>query len=110
MIEDVAKLLRQFHAMQGEMKKIQEQIAREEVTGSSGGEMVKVTINGKFEVLDVQLDKKLLEEGNADMLEGMIVAAMNNAVAKMQELLKEKVKELTGGLNLGELGIPGLFS
>ncbi|TES85768.1 YbaB/EbfC family nucleoid-associated protein [Candidatus Aerophobetes bacterium] len=110
MIEDVAKLLRQFHAMQGEMKKIQEQIAREEVSGSSGGEMVKVTINGKFEVLDVQLDRKLLEEGNVDMLEGMIVAAMNNAVAKMQELLKEKVKELTGGLNLGELGIPGLLS
>ena len=110
MIEGVAKLLRQFHAMQGEMKKIQEQIAREEVTGSSGGEMVKVTINGKFEVLDVQLDRKLLEEGNVDMLEGMIVAAMNNAVAKMQELLKEKVKELTGGLNLGDLGIPGLFS
>jgi len=110
MIEDVAKLLRQFHVMQGEMKKIQEQIAREEVTGSSGGEMVKVTINGKFEVLDVQLDRKLLEEGNVDMLEGMIVAAMNNAVAKMQELLKEKVKELTGGLNLGELGIPGLLS
>jgi len=110
MIEGVAKLLRQFHAMQGEMKKIQEQIAREEATGSSGGEMVKVTINGKFEVLDVQLDRKLLEEGNVDMLEGMIAAAMNNAVAKMQELLKEKVKELTGGLNLGELGIPGLFS
>jgi len=110
MIEDVAKLLRQFHAMQGEMKKIQEQIAREEVSGSSGGEMVKVTINGKFEVLDVQLDRELLEEGNVDMLEGMIVAAMNNAVAKMQELLKEKVKELTGGLNLGELGIPGLLS
>ena len=110
MIEDVAKLLRQFHVMQGEMKKIQEQIAREEVTGSSGGEMVKATINGKFEVLDVQLDRKLLEEGNVDMLEGMIVAAMNNAVAKMQELLKEKVKELTGGLNLGELGIPGLLS
>ena len=110
MIEDVAKLLRQFHAMQGEMKKIQEQIAREEVSGSSGGEMVKVTINGKFEVLGVQLDRELLEEGNVDMLEGMIVAAMNNAVAKMQELLKEKVKELTGGLNLGELGIPGLLS
>lgn len=110
MIEGVAQLLRQFHAMQGEMKKIQEQIAREEVSGSSGGEMIKVTINGKFEVLDVQLDRKLLEEGNVDMLEGMIVAAMNNAVAKMQELLKEKVKELTGGLNLGELGIPGLFS
>jgi len=109
MIEGVAKLLRQFHAMQGEMKKIQEQMAREEVTGSSGGEMVKVTINGKFEVLDVQLDRKLLEEGNVDMLEGMIVAAMNSAVAKMQESLKEKVKELTGGLNLGELGIPGLF-
>ena len=109
MIEGVGKLLRQFHTMQGEMKKIQEQMAREEVTGSSGGEMVKVTINGKFEALDVQLDRKLLEEDNVDMLEGMIVAAMNNAVAKMQESLKEKMTKLTGGLNLGELGLPGLF-
>jgi DNA-binding YbaB/EbfC family protein len=96
--------------MQGEMKKIQEQIAREELTGSSGGEMVKVTINGRFEVVDVQLDRKVLEENEVNMLEDMIVAAMNNAMAKMQELVKEKMKELTGGLNLGELGIPGLLS
>ena len=109
MIEGVTKLLRQFHKMQGEMKKIQEQIAREEITGSSGGEMVKVTINGRFEVVDVQLDRKVLEENEVNMLENMIVAAMNNAIAKMQELVKEKMKEFTGGLNLGELGIPGLF-
>ena len=110
MIEGVTKLLRQFHKMQGEMKKIQEQIAREELTGSSGGEMVKVTINGRFEVVDVRLDRKLLEQSEVDMLEDMIVAAMNNAIAKMQELVKEKMKELTGGLNLGGLGIPGLSS
>ncbi len=110
MIEGVSKLLRQFHKMQGEMKKIQEQIAREELTGSSGGEMVKVTINGRFEVVDVRLDRKALEENEVNMLEDMIVAAMNNAMARMQELVKEKMKELPGGLNLGELGIPGLSS
>ena len=109
MIPDVLKLLRQFQKLQGEMKKVQEEIAKEEVTGSSGGGMVEVTINGKFEVVDVRIEKKLLKGDDAQMLEDLILAAVNNAMNKVQELIKEKLGQFTGGLQLPGTGIPGLF-
>lgn len=109
MIPDVSKLLRQFQKIQGEMKKIQEEIAKEEVTGSSGGGMVEVTINGKFEVVDVRIEKKLLKGDDAEMLEDLILAAVNSAMSKVQELIKERLGQITGGLQLPGMGIPGLF-
>jgi len=109
MIPDVSKLLRQFQKIQGEMKKVQEEIAKEEVTGSSGGGMVEVTINGKFEVVDVRIEKKLLKGDDAEMLEDLILAAVNSAMSKVQELVKERLGQITGGLQLPGMGIPGLF-
>jgi hypothetical protein len=109
MIPDVSKLLRQFQKIQGEMKKVQEEIAKEEVTGSSGGGMVEVTINGKFEVVDVRIEKKLLKGDDAEMLEDLILAAVNSAMSKVQELIKERLGQITGGLQLPGMGIPGLF-
>ncbi|MCK4618115.1 YbaB/EbfC family nucleoid-associated protein [Candidatus Aerophobetes bacterium] len=109
MIPDVMKLLRQFQKIQGEMKKVQEEIAKEEVTGSSGGGMVEVTINGKFEVVDVRIEKKLLKGDDAEMLEDLILAAVNSAMSKVQELIKERLGQITGGLQLPGMGIPGLF-
>jgi DNA-binding YbaB/EbfC family protein len=109
MIPDVMKLLRQFQKLQGEMKKIQEEIAKEEVTGSSGGGMVEIAINGKFEVVDVRIEKKLLKGDDAQMLEDLILAAVNSAMSKVQELIKERLGQITGGLQLPGMGIPGLF-
>jgi len=109
MIPDVSKFLRQFQKLQGEMKKVQEEIAKEEVTGSSGGEMVEVTINGKFEVVDIRIEKKLLKGDDAEMLEDLILAAVNSAMSKVQELIKERLGQITGGLQLPGMGIPGLF-
>ncbi|TKJ44901.1 YbaB/EbfC family nucleoid-associated protein [Candidatus Aerophobetes bacterium Ae_b3b] len=109
MIPDVSKLLRQFQKIQGEMKKVQEELAKEEVNGSSGGGMVEVTINGKFEVVDVRIEKKLLKGDDAEMLEDLILAAVNSAMSKVQELIKERLGQITGGLQLPGMGIPGLF-
>ncbi len=109
MITDVAKLLRQFQKLQGEFKKAQREIAKEEVTGSSGGGMVEVTVNGKFEVIDIRIEKKLLEEKDVEMLEDLILAAVNKAMAKVQELVKGKLGQLTGGLSIPGIGIPGMF-
>ncbi|HDZ49766.1 MAG TPA: YbaB/EbfC family nucleoid-associated protein, partial [Candidatus Aerophobetes bacterium] len=86
---DMAKLLRQFQKMQGDMKKIQKEVAKEEVTGSSGGGMVEVTINGKLEVVDIKIEKKLMEEKDKEMLEDLILAAVNKALLKAQQLAKE---------------------
>ena len=108
-MDGVGKLLRQFRDVQGQMKRMQEDLAREELTGSSGGDMVKVTINGKFQIVDVRLDRKILEEDELSLVEDMVAAAVNSAMNKMQERLKHKMGEFTGGLSPGEMGLPGLF-
>lgn len=109
MIMDMAKLLRQFQKMQGDIKKIQKEIAKEKVTGSSGGGMVEVTINGKLEVIDIEIEKKLMEEKDVEMLEDLILAAVNKAILKAQQLAKEKMGQLAGGLNIPGMEIPGIF-
>jgi len=108
-IDGVGKILRQFHDAQGQMKRMQEEMAREELTGSGGGDMVKVTINGKFQIVDVKLERRILEENELSLVEDMVAAAVNGAMNKMQERLKQKMTELTGGPNPSEMGIPGLF-
>ena len=109
MIMDMAKLLRQFQRMQGDMKKIQKEIAKEKVTGSSGGGMIEVTINGKLEAIDIKIEKKLLEEKDVEMLEGLILAAVNEALLKAQQLSKDKMGRLAGGLNIPGMDIPGML-
>lgn len=109
MIMDMAKLLTQFQKMQGDMKKIQKEIAKEKVTGSSGGGMVEVTINGKLEVVDIKIEKKLLEEKDKEMLEDLVLAAVNKALGKAQQLTKERMGRLAGGLNIPGIDIPGML-
>jgi len=109
MIMDMAKLLRQFQKMQGDIKKIQKEIAKEKVTGSSGGGMVEVTINGKLEVVDIKIEKKLMEEKDVEMLEDLVLAAVNKALLKAQQLAKERMGRLTGGLNIPGMDIPGML-
>ncbi len=109
MIMDMAKLLTQFQKMQGDMKKIQKEIAKEKVTGSSGGGMVEVTINGKLEVVDIKIEKKLLEEKDKEMLEDLVLAAVNKALLKAQQLAKERMGRLAGGLNIPGIDIPGML-
>jgi len=110
MIPNLFKFLKDLQKFQGEMKKIQEELACEKVTGSSGAGMVEVVINGKLEVVDIKIEKKLLEGKNIQMLEDLIVAAVNDAIKKIQEKIGEKFGEITGGLGLPQLDIPGIFN
>ena len=109
MIMDMAKLLRQFQKMQGDIKKINKEIAKEKVTGSSGGGMVEVTISGKLEVVDIKIEKKLTEEEDVEMLEDLILAAVNKALLKVQRLSKERMGRLAGGINIPGMDIPGML-
>ena len=109
MIMDMAKLLRQFQKMQGDIKKIQKEVAKEKVTGSSGGGMVEVTISGKLEVVDIKIEKKLVEEKDIEMLEDLVLAAVNKALVKAQQLAKERMGRLAGGLNIPGMDIPGML-
>lgn len=110
MIPNLFKLLKDFQKFQGEMKKLQEDLASEEVTGSSGAGMVEVVINGKLEVIDVRIERKLLEGKDVQMLQDLIVAAVNDAIKKIQERIGKKFGELTGSLDLPQFDIPGIFN
>jgi DNA-binding YbaB/EbfC family protein len=95
----LGNLMRQAQQMQETMKKAQAELAALEVTGESGAGMVKVTLNGHHEAKKVTIEPKLLTE-DKDMLEDLLVAALNDAVRKIAARSQEKYSGLMSGLNL----------
>jgi nucleoid-associated protein EbfC len=92
-------LMKQAQAMQADMQKAQAEIANLEVTGESGGGMVKITMNGRHEVKRVQIEPSVSGE-DRDMLEDLVAAAANDAVHKLEARVQEKMASLTTGLQL----------
>jgi nucleoid-associated protein EbfC len=92
-------LMKKAQKMQEDMKNAQERLAQEEVTGESGGGMVKITINGKYEVKRVEIDASLMGD-DKEMLEDLIAAAFNGAATRVAEKAKDSMAEMTAGLPL----------
>jgi DNA-binding YbaB/EbfC family protein len=103
-MKDFGKMMKQAQAMQAKMAKIQEELANKEIEATSGGGMVTVKVNGQQEVLAVTIDPEVFKDGDKEMLEDLIVAALNEARKKALELAQQEMSSLTGGLS-----IPGLF-
>jgi DNA-binding YbaB/EbfC family protein len=91
--------MKQAQQMQADMQKAQEELASMEVTGQSGGGLVKVTMTGKHEVRRVVIDDSLLAD-DKDMLEDLVAAAINDAVHKVESTTQERMAGLTSGINL----------
>jgi nucleoid-associated protein EbfC len=98
-MKNLGAMMKQAQQMQSKMAEMQEQLAAVEMTGSSGGGMVSVTLNGKAEARAVKIDRAAMGDDN-EMLEDLIVAAINDAKAKVDAHAKEKMSELTGGIEL----------
>lgn len=81
---NIQGIMKQAQAMQKKMEDMQERLAQQEVTGVSGGGMVKVTMSGKFEMKKVEIDKSLIVADEADILEDLIVTASNDAKTKLK--------------------------
>ena len=92
-------LMKQAQQMQDNMKKAQDELARTEVEGQSGAGLVKATITCKYQVKKLSIDPSLLGE-DKDMLEDLVMAAMNDAVAKADAATQAKMGGLTAGMNL----------
>jgi DNA-binding YbaB/EbfC family protein len=92
-------MLKQAQKMQEELKKSQERLAQQEVTGESGGGMVKVTMTGRHEVRRVEIDPTLMGD-DKEMLEDLIAAAMNDTVRRVGEMVQQNMAEITSGLPL----------
>ncbi len=105
---DMNNILKQAQKMQEEMKKVQDSLANVTVEGSAGGGMVKVIANCKLEVLSVKIEPDVLKEEDQEMLEDLIVAAVNQAIKNAQKRAEEEMKKVTGGL-LGNLNLPDGF-
>jgi len=99
-------IMKQAQKMQEKMQKIQDELADLQVEASSGGGMVTVVANGKQEVLEVRIDKQVVDPEDVEMLEDLVVAAVNQAMEKAQELANEEMGKAAGGM-LGNM--PGGF-
>ncbi len=95
----LGNLMKQAQQMQANMQKAQEEIARLEVTGESGGGLVKVTMTGRHEARRVQIDDSLVGD-DKDMLEDLIAAAINDAVHKVESVTQERMADMSAGLEL----------
>lgn len=96
-------MLKNIQQMKDQLKSVQEELQELTATGSSGGNIVNVTINGKFEIISVRLDPLCVDPRDVTMLQDLIIAAHHDAMSKIQEAIKAKYGPLLNGMN-----IPGL--
>jgi len=102
-LANLGSLLKQAHQLRGQMGELGDKLKTRRTTGSAGGGMVEIEVNGLMEVLRVSIDEKLASGGDRELLEDLVAAAMNETIRKGKELHAEALQELTGGLQL-----PGL--
>ena len=107
MFGNIGEMMKQAQKMQTKMAEVQEKLATLEIEGSSGGGLVKATVDGKGTIKEVKLDPTLLEPEEVEVLEDLIVAALRDAQAKAEETAAEEMGKVTGGLKLpGGMKLP----
>lgn len=97
-------LMKQAQEMQKKMEAIKEELAQKEIKVSSGGGMVELVINGQQEVKEIHIEPDIIDAEDKEMLEDLILAAVNEGVRQSKEMVNEEMSKLTGGINL-----PGMF-
>jgi DNA-binding YbaB/EbfC family protein len=105
---NLGNLMKQAQKMQENLQKAQQEIARLEITGESGGGLVKITLTGRHEARRVSIDDSLLT-GDKDMLEDLVAAAINDAVRKVEQVTQDKIAGMAGGMGLpmgGDFKLP----
>ena len=103
-MKGMGNMMKQAQKLQSKMLKLQEEMAEKTVEASSGGGMVKVVANGRQQLLSIQIEKEVADPDDLEMLQDLILAAVNDALLKSQEMVTGEMSKLTGGMN-----IPGLM-
>lgn len=93
---NIADMMKQAQAMQTRMQEVQDEVGQQTVEASAGGGMVAVTANGKGEILNVKIDPSLLKDGDVEMLEDLILAAVNEAHRRAEEMMKSALARIAG--------------
>jgi DNA-binding YbaB/EbfC family protein len=102
-MKGMANMMKQAQQLQSKMLKLQEELAEKTVESSSGGGMVKVVANGRQQIVSIQIEEEVVDPDDIEMLQDLVLAAVNDALTKGQEMVSAEMGKLTGGLN-----IPGL--
>ena len=103
-MQNIGDIMKQAKKLQEKMAGVQKDLEMRTVETTSGGGMVSVVVNGKFELQSLKIEKEVVNPDDLDMLQDLIVAAVNEGIRKAQEMAASEMAKLTGGLN-----IPGLF-
>jgi DNA-binding YbaB/EbfC family protein len=97
---DIMKLMQQAQQMQSRLQQIQDDLASQTVTATSGGGMVTVTADGNRQIRQIRIDKTVVDPADVEMLEDLVLAAVSEAQKKATELAQQEMQKLTGGLQL----------
>jgi DNA-binding YbaB/EbfC family protein len=103
-MKNMKNMMKQAQQLQAKMARMQEEMAEKTIEASAGGGMVKVVANGKQEVTSIHIEKEVVDPEDVEMLQDLILAAVNEALVQSQKMVSEEMNKLTGGMN-----IPGLM-
>ncbi len=103
-MNNMKNMMKQAQQLQAKMAKMQEEMAEKTIEASSGGGMVKVVANGKQEVVSIHIEKEVVDPEDVEMLQDLILAAVNEALVQSQKMVSDEMSKLTGGMK-----IPGLM-
>jgi len=103
-MKGMGNMMKQAQKLQSKMLRLQEEMAEKTVEVTSGGGMVKVVANGRQQILSIQIEKEVVDPDDVEMLQDLVLAAVNDALLKSQEMVTTEMNKLTGGLN-----IPGMM-
>ena len=103
-MKGMGNMMKQAQKMQSKMVKMQEELSNKTVEATAGGGMIKVVANGKQQIVSIDIEKEVVDPDDIEMLQDLILAAINDALAKSQEMVSGEMSKITGGMN-----IPGLM-
>jgi DNA-binding YbaB/EbfC family protein len=106
-IPNMGNLMKQAQQFQNRMAKLQAELGQRQIEASSGGGMVSVVVNGQQELLSIKIDREVVNPEDVEMLQDLVLAAVNDGLTRAKKMVNEEMSKLTGGLNLPN--IPGLM-
>jgi nucleoid-associated protein EbfC len=104
-VNNLGNIMKQAKKMQERMSKLQQELETRTIEAQAGGGMVKVVVNGKFEVVSLQIEKDVVNPEDIEMLQDLIAAAVNEGIRKAQEMASSEMTKITGGLNIPGMGM-----
>ncbi len=103
-MKQMKNIMKQAQQLQSKMARLQEEMAEKTIEASTGGGMVKVVANGRQEIISIRIEKEVVDPEDVDMLQDLILAAVNEALVQSQKMVSDEMSKLTGGMS-----IPGLM-